>query len=193
MDTLASLSAVYIARGNLEGIALTGKPDKPDKPEDSTPKAEPSATVAKLSQQAQAAVARLKTRDLQVRAHEQAHLAAAGGLVTSGPSYVYQKGPDGVNYAVGGEVSIDVSPGRDAQDTISRAERIRAAALAPVDPSSVDFSVAAQAQQMEQQARVELQVEQTEQQKQSQARSERLHAAYGAPEQEPAATIDQFA
>lgn len=104
----------------------------------------------------EAAIARLKARDRQVRQHEQAHLAAAGGLATSGASYTYQRGPDGVNYAVGGEVNIDVSPGRDPGETIRRARQIRAAALAPADPSGQDRAVAAQAARMEQQARAEL-------------------------------------
>ena len=43
------------------------------------------------------------------RAHEMAHLAAAGGLAT-GPYYEYQQGPDSKQYAVGGHVNIDTSP-----------------------------------------------------------------------------------
>ena len=46
----------------------------------------------------QAKIDKLKARDLQVRQHEQAHLAAAGSLATSGASYTYQRGPNGVNY-----------------------------------------------------------------------------------------------
>ncbi len=50
----------------------------------------------------------LKARDAEVKTHEAAHLAAAGGFATSGASYTYQTGPDGQKYAIGGEVSIDV-------------------------------------------------------------------------------------
>ena len=115
-----------------------------------------ASTTVQLSDEAKATVARLQALDRQVRAHEQAHLAASGGLATSGASYTYQKGPDGVRYAVGGEVSIDVSPGSTPQETIARAITIRAAALAPADPSGPDRAIAAQASQMEQKARNEL-------------------------------------
>jgi hypothetical protein len=115
-----------------------------------------AAEAGELSPEDQALLRKLQARDREVRQHEQAHLSAAGGLAISGASYTYQKGPDGVNYAVGGEVSIDVSPGRTPEETISRAQRIRAAALAPAEPSGQDRAVAAQASQMEQQARAEL-------------------------------------
>lgn len=82
-------------------------------------------------------------------------MTAGAGLVTSGASFTYQKGPDGVNYAIGGEVGISTSPGRTPDETIQRAQQIRAAALAPADPSGQDRAVAAQAAQMAQQAQME--------------------------------------
>jgi hypothetical protein len=103
-----------------------------------------------------AQIAQLKQRDTEVRQHELAHLSAAGGLATSGPSYTYQRGPNGVSYAVGGEVNIDTSPGATPEETIARARTIQAAALAPAEPSGADRAVAARAQQLEQQARAEL-------------------------------------
>ena len=98
----------------------------------------------------------LKKIDRNVRAHEQAHLAAAGGLAMSGATFTYTRGPDGQQYAVGGEVSIDVSPGKTPQETINKAERIKAAALAPADPSAQDRAVAGSAAQMEAQAQQQL-------------------------------------
>lgn len=109
-----------------------------------------------LSEADAALVAKLQARDRAVRQHEMAHLAVSGGLATSGASFTYQKGPDGVDYAVGGEVSIDTSPGRTPEDTIARARQIQAAALAPADPSGQDRAVASQAAQMEIAARAEL-------------------------------------
>jgi hypothetical protein len=50
----------------------------------------------------------LKSRDTEVRNHENAH-QSAGGQFAGSPSYTYQAGPDGRRYAIGGEVSIDVS------------------------------------------------------------------------------------
>lgn len=122
-----------------------------------------SGSTTNLTPEALALVSQLKARDTEVRQHEQAHLATAGGLATSGASYTYQRGPNGVDYAIGGEVHIDTSPGRTPQETIERARTIEAAALAPADPSGADRSVAAQAQQMEQQARTELATQQVEQ------------------------------
>jgi hypothetical protein len=100
-------------------------------------------------------VNQLKKRDSEVRAHEMAHMAAAGGLAT-GPYYEYQQGPDSKQYAVGGHVNIDTSPGNTPEETVLKASRIRAAAMAPIDPSSQDRIVAAQAARMESAARVEL-------------------------------------
>ena len=111
---------------------------------------------ASLSPEQQAEVSKLQKVDQEVRQHEMAHMAAGAGMVTSGASYTYTRGPDGQNYAVAGEVSIDTSPGRTPEETIARADRIQAAALAPAEPSSQDRSVAAQAAQMAAQARQEL-------------------------------------
>lgn len=98
----------------------------------------------------------LKTRDREVRAHEAAHKAAAGPHARGGASYTYQRGPDGVRYAIGGEVSISLSPIEgDPEATMRKAQQIRAAALAPAEPSAQDYAVAAQAAQMVLQAQAE--------------------------------------
>lgn len=120
-----------------------------------TSPSEPSTTT-QLSSEAMALIDQLKSRDMEVRQHEQAHMAAAGGLAVSGASYTYQRGPNGVDYATGGEVNIDTSPGATPEETIERARTIQAAALAPAEPSGADRAVATQAQQMEMQARAEL-------------------------------------
>jgi len=138
-----------------------------------------SQSQLRLSDEALAQLGKLRARDTKVRQHEAAHLAAAGGLATSGASFTYQKGPDGVNYAVGGEVGIDVSPGRTPQDTIERAKTIKAAALAPADPSGPDLAVAAKAQQLEQQARGELAKQHSDPAKSTQGQSTSVRRAYG--------------
>lgn len=98
----------------------------------------------------------LKTRDREVRAHEAAHKAAAGPHARGGASYTYQRGPDGVRYAIGGEVSISLSPIEgDPEATMRKAQQIRAAALAPAEPSAQDYAVAARAAQMALQAQTE--------------------------------------
>jgi hypothetical protein len=101
-------------------------------------------------------IQRLKARDREVRAHEAAHMAAGGSVVKGGAHFQYKRGPDGVLYAVGGEVSIDASVEQTPQATLLKAERIRRAALAPADPSAQDRSVAASASQMAAQARMEM-------------------------------------
>ena len=101
-------------------------------------------------------VDQLAARDREVRAHEQAH-AAVGGQYASSPTYTYQRGPDGVSYAIGGEVSIDTSPiPNDPKATLRKAEQIARAANAPAEPSGQDRAVAAQAAKIAQQARVEI-------------------------------------
>ncbi|MFB0934340.1 MAG: putative metalloprotease CJM1_0395 family protein [Propionivibrio sp.] len=109
-----------------------------------------------LSAEEQRQVRDLQATDSRVRAHEQAHIAAGGGLVEGGATFTYATGPDDKRYAVAGEVSIDTSPGRTPEETIPKAQRIRDAALAPADPSPQDRSVAAAATQMEGNARAEL-------------------------------------
>ncbi len=109
-----------------------------------------------LTPREQAEVRRLQARDREVRAHEQAHQAAGGSLVSAAASFSYTTGPDGKRYATGGEVAVDTSRGRTPEETIRRAQQIRRAALAPAQPSGQDRSVAAQAAQMEAQARQEM-------------------------------------
>lgn len=100
-----------------------------------------------------AQIEELEAADRAVRAHEQAHMASAGALAVGGPSYSTVVGPDGRAYAVGGSVRIDTSPGGTPEETLAKAARIRAAALAPGDPSGQDLAVAAQAARMEAEAR----------------------------------------
>lgn len=110
-----------------------------------------------LTEEEQKQVEELKARDAEVKAHEQAHIAAGGSYVRGGASYDYQTGPDGKKYAVGGEVSIDTSAvDGDPQATINKAQVILKAALAPAEPSGQDKAVASQARQMMASARKEL-------------------------------------
>jgi len=88
----------------------------------------------------------LKNRDREVRSHEQTHLAAAGPYALGGPTYQYQRGPDGQRYAVGGHVNIDTAEiAGDPEATLRKAETVRRAALAPAEPSPQDRRVAVQA------------------------------------------------
>ena len=109
-----------------------------------------------ISREAQE-ILQLAGADRRVRAHEAAH-SAAGGQYAGGPSYSYKQGPDGKRYAVAGEVPIDISPiSGDPEASIQKARVVRAAALAPADPSPQDRQVAAAAMRMEMKAQAELQ------------------------------------
>jgi hypothetical protein len=102
----------------------------------------------------------LKARDAEVRRHEQAHAAAAGPY-GGAARFKYQRGPDGRSYAVGGEVSIDVSPESSPRATVRKMAIVIRAAQAPAEPSAQDRSVANQARQIKQQAEAELRAEKT--------------------------------
>lgn len=128
----------------------------------SQPSSEETAKVSpatsdknKLNAQELLELQELKRRDTEVRTHEQAHLTAAGPYARGGPSFTYQKGPDGVSYAIGGEVGIDLSKERTPEATITKMETIKRAALAPASPSPADRSIAAEAGMIESQARQE--------------------------------------
>ncbi|WP_050772333.1 putative metalloprotease CJM1_0395 family protein [Sagittula stellata] len=105
--------------------------------------AEAREDSAGLSGPERKAVSELRARDREVRAHEQAH-ATVGGQFAGAPSYTYQTGPDGNRYAIGGEVPIDISPVEgDPEATIDKMDQVKAAALAPAEPSAADRQVAA--------------------------------------------------
>lgn len=149
-----------------------------------TPPGKIPASDTGLSKAEQAEISKLKARDSQLRQHEQAHLSASAGIDVSRASFTYQRGPDGVQYAVAGDVRIDTSGGRTPADTLARADMIRDVALAPADPSATDRSVAAQAQQMAQQASAELM---------QQGSRTAVNQAYASSETPAKAKIDTFA
>ncbi|MCT8875604.1 MAG: catalase [Shewanella oneidensis] len=120
-------------------------------------------TQEKAIEQQQAQIDELKARDTEVKAHEHAH-ASVGGQYAQSPSFKYEKGADGQRYATDGEVQIDVSivPG-DPLATINKMKQVYAAAMAPVDPSSADIRVAAQALQKMNEAKAKLAEERQQQ------------------------------
>lgn len=105
-------------------------------------------------------IQQLKSRDSEVRAHEQAHLSVAGQYASGGPSFSYQTGADGKRYAVGGSVPIDMGEESTPAATIMKMRTVKRAALAPANPSAADRQIAAQASMKEMQAIQELQATQ---------------------------------
>lgn len=116
----------------------------------------------KLDNQEQQELDELKARNDEVVAHENQH-KAVGGSLAQAPSYAYTTGPDGKRYITDGEVSIDIAEESDPQETISKMQKVRAAALAPAQPSDADRRVAAEASNIEAQARAQLNAENNEQ------------------------------
>ncbi len=101
---------------------------------------------AEQRQKEQQEVQQLKSRDKEVRTHEKAH-AAIGGQYAGAPQYDFTTGPDGRRYATDGEVSIDISSAQTPEQTLRKMQQVRAAALAPAQPSAQDLKVAAEASQ----------------------------------------------
>lgn len=145
-DGLAALAGVSF-RANTSRTAIA--------PVDRIELSPEARAAGRLTEQEQQEVDELRTRDREVRMHEQAHKAAAGPH--GGPiSFRFTTGPDGRRYVVEGEVSIDVSSVENDPDaTVRKMQQVRAAALAPADPSAADRQVAARAQQVEREARTE--------------------------------------
>ena len=159
-----SAERTFVGGSAESGVATGRKAGKDDEASGEASGEDADSTVSgqELTEEERLEVNELKARDREVRTHEQAHISAGGGLVAGGASYEKQTGPDGKQYAVGGEVQIDTSEADTPEATIAKAQQVRSAALAPAQPSAQDQQVAAQAAQMETAARQEKVVERRE-------------------------------
>ena len=152
--TLSEQAQLHIQEPRQENAESNSGRSKPEEEQ------RPGEKNFKLTDQERKQVKELQQRDREVRAHEQAHMAAAGPHARGGPRYEYQTGPDDRQYAIGGEVSIDTSPiPNDPEATIRKASVVRRAALAPREPSPQDRAIAAKATSMMQKAQAELAIE----------------------------------
>jgi hypothetical protein len=84
-----------------------------------------------------------------IYAHEMAHKMAGGSFAGN---IVIERNSDGIPVAGHVPIKMPVLDKRDPQSTIDHANVVIRAALAPGDPSSQDFRVAAQAEQIKMQA-----------------------------------------
>ena len=101
-------------------------------------------------------IQKLRQRDSEVRQHELAH-KTTGGQYAGSIDYVYQEGPNGRRYAVGGSVPMDLSfEPNNPKETIQKAERVRKAALAPAQPSAQDLKIASKAARIKMEAKAKL-------------------------------------
>ncbi|GAB5465886.1 MAG: hypothetical protein Kapaf2KO_13220 [Candidatus Kapaibacteriales bacterium] len=159
-DQQSYLDILDVAFGNRGAVGSSGdtatESELNTESTEDTEKNASSPANNELSDAEQEVVKDLKARDREVRQHEQAHVAAGGGLIRGGPTYSYQRGPDGRQYAIGGEVQIDNAPvAGDPDATILKMNRVIRAALAPAEPSAQDRSVARSAQSEITKARTE--------------------------------------
>jgi len=162
ISSVQSVTYQKRAEGAEKGLE-NGAMNRSDESEGVKEKKEESKTDDKKAEQTgseKELIAKLQARDMEVRAHEAAHLAAAGGIAAGGASFSYQRGPDGKMYAIGGEVPISTSGGGSAQEKVELMRQVAAAAMAPADPSPQDYAVAANARSEEMRALQELRKEQ---------------------------------
>jgi|GEM_PF-2035141 len=131
-------------------------PKSENNPEAKSVSENESSSTKKLSDQEKKEVEELKSRDREVRQHEQSHQAAAGHLASGGPSYTFENGPDGNKYATGGEVNIKLDQGNTPEEKLRNAQQAERAANAPAEPSSQDKQVASEARRMANEAREEI-------------------------------------
>jgi SprA-related family len=167
LSSLAKSDAAAVAGSSAQANG-DGELWAPAEPEDAAVYADPrvlerkkleQSIEAKQQQQETQEIQALAERDREVRTHEQAHMAA-GGPYAGAATYQYERGPNGVSYAVAGEVPISTGKEATPEETLRKAQIVRRAALAPAEPSAADRSVAAMATRMEAEARMELLAEQ---------------------------------
>lgn len=145
-----SLNASYLH------VSTSTSASRKDTNENSSSQKNAQSTTEKLTEAQKTLIAQLRAVDAKVHAHEMAHISAGGGVITSAANYSYEKGPDNRLYAVAGEVGIDTSRDATPEETISKMQTVRTAALAPSDPSPTDYQVASTASMLEMQSRLEL-------------------------------------
>lgn len=173
-----------ISEEDAEEQQAAGTNDEANAAEDEEATVEDEEGADGLTSEEEAVVRELQARDIEVRRHEQAH-AAAGGPYAGSPTYEYERGPDGRQYAVGGEVSIDTSKiAGNPEANLRKFQQIRRAALAPLEPSPQDRRVAAEAQRQISEARAEIRELQT---------AERVDAAEEAQAQRASQSIEETA
>ncbi len=166
---ISNVQINYSTRYDSISIARKNEPDPPveqdkatstinNSPEKQTEEDKETKTTGKSYQGTELSVDdlkkidSLKKRDQEVRAHEQAHISAGGQYVRSGARFNYQTGPDGMRYAVGGEVTIDTGKEGNPEETVAKMRAVARAALAPANPSGKDRAVAASARKTESEA-----------------------------------------
>lgn len=154
-SSLARVSNPYEMTSAYSTLEPTKQPEETDESKDS----KEDTNKDELTSAQKALVQKLQITDQKVKEHEAAHISVGGSVITSGANFSYTQGPDKRLYATSGEVGIDTSPESTPRETIPKMQLVRAAALAPSDPSGTDYQVASTATLLEMQARFQLSVE----------------------------------
>jgi len=156
-DSLQAGETLEVASSSALGYPLgVGDADAPKNVNGDDPaQAAGEAGREQDAKQAQSVISQLAARDREVRAHEQAH-SAVGGQYAGAAQYQYQRGPNGVRYAVAGEVPIQIGKEPTPEATLQKAQVVKRAALAPAEPSPQDRRVAAEASRLMTEARQDL-------------------------------------
>lgn len=101
--------------------------------------------------------AALEKGEAKIERHVAAH-NAVGSQYSSAPTYSYGTADDGTRYIVSGDVSFDTSTvANNPEQTLSKAQLIQRAALAPSDPTPSDIAASQRAQQLANDTRLEMQ------------------------------------
>lgn len=115
-----------------------------------------NAPGAPLDQEDQARLAEMRARDKDVR-DQKAAQARAAAPYAGAANFEYETGPDGRQYAVSGEVKIDVSATvGDASETARKMEQILSATLAADELSVEDRRVLAEARKQRLEAQTDI-------------------------------------
>ncbi|TXR54458.1 putative metalloprotease CJM1_0395 family protein [Reinekea thalattae] len=156
---VAAEQSVRVSSQTIADQPQTSTSEEPTEGTQRVESEEVSRVQQSIEQSEMELIDKLSARDQEVRQHEQAH-KSVGGQYAGAISLDYTRGPNGQRYATSGEVPIDVAevPG-DPEATISKARTVRAAALAPAEPSEQDRQVASIALKMQIDAQVEMRTE----------------------------------
>lgn len=154
-NTLSSISPNFTTPAGSEDYMNSEKNLKKATQNKQKTDADNSTSTNDLSKDEERLVKDLQARDMEVRAHESAHMAAGGGM-TGAASYSYQQGPDGKMYAIGGQVSVTFRAGSTPEETLRNASQVIAAAMASSNPSPQDSAVASSARIIQMKAQQKL-------------------------------------
>lgn len=100
-------------------------------------------------------IIRMQNWENHVISHELQHMIS-GGNVTGAPSYIYEMGPDGKKYVVGGKVKLYVPSMNTLMNDPAALNRLKSATSAPSDASPHDLTASAIAAKIAQKVKMKI-------------------------------------